>query len=102
MSVQHQAFNFFSQIKNVEGMTVPTLMFPDWKHLLKKWRNQILNVRRMLVLGNGLVMVEDLMRLYESKKLKSGLWKSDVFVKDWQNVDAAIRDLAATGAPVFT
>lgn len=45
VSVQHQGFNFFSQIKNVEGMTVPTLMFPDWKHLLKKWRNQILNVR---------------------------------------------------------
>ena len=33
------------------------------------------------------------MRLYESKKLKSGLWKSDVFVKDKQNVDAAIRIL---------
>ena len=93
VSVQHQGFNFFSQIKNVEGMTVPTLMFPDWKHLLKKWRNQILNVRRMLVLGNGLVMVEDLMRLYESKKLKSGLWKSDVFVKDKKNVDASIRIL---------
>lgn len=30
VSVQHQGFNFFSQIKNVEGMTVPTLnMFPD-------------------------------------------------------------------------
>lgn len=33
------------------------------------------------------------MRLYESKKLKSGLWKSDVFVKDRQNVDTAIRIL---------
>ena len=93
VSVQHKGFNFFSQIRNVEGMTVPTLMFPDWKHLLKKWRNQILNVRRILVLGNGLVLVEDLMRLYECTKLKSGLWKSDVFVKDRQNVDAAIRIL---------
>lgn len=93
VSVQHQGFNFVSQIKNVEGVTVPTLMFPDWKHLLKKLRNQILNVRRLLVLGNGFVMVEDLMRLYESKKLKSGLWKSDVFVKDRQNVDTAIRIL---------
>lgn len=91
VSVQHQGFKFFSQIKNVEGVTVPTLMFPDWKHLLKKWRNQISNVRRILVLGNGLIMMEDLMRLYESKKLKSSLWKSDVFVKDRQNVDAAIR-----------
>lgn len=60
---------------------------------LKKWRNQILNVRRVLVLGNSLVMIEDLMRLYESKKLQSGLWKSDIFVRDKQNVDAAVRIL---------
>ena len=66
-------------------------MFPDWKHLIKKWRNQILNVQRFLVLGNGFVMIEDLMRLYEGKKLSSGLWKSDVFVRDRQNMDAAIQ-----------
>jgi len=33
------------------------------------------------------------MRLYEGKKLASGLWKSDVFVRDRQNVDAALRIL---------
>ena len=33
------------------------------------------------------------MRLYESKKLQSGLWKSDIFVRDKQNVDAAVRIL---------
>lgn len=38
-------------------------------------------------------MIEELMRLYEAKKLESGLWKSDIFVKDRQNVDAALRIL---------
>ncbi|CAH3045950.1 unnamed protein product [Porites lobata] len=38
-------------------------------------------------------MIEDLMRLYEANKLKSGLWKSDIFVRDKQNVAAALRIL---------
>ena len=88
MSVEHPGFNFVIQIKYVEGVTVPTLMFPDWKHLIKKWRNQILNVPWILVLGKGFVMVEDVMRLYESSKLKSVLWKSDV-----HSVDPPIRIL---------
>lgn len=29
----------------------------------------------------------------KEKKLASGLWKSDVFVRDRQNVDAALRIL---------
>ena len=31
------------------------------------------------------------MEIYETYKLESGLWKSDVFVRDKQNVDAATR-----------
>lgn len=31
------------------------------------------------------------MQIYTKYKLKSGLWKSDVYIKDKQNVDAAIR-----------
>ena len=38
-------------------------------------------------------MIEGLMQLYERKKLESGLWKSDIFEKDRQNVDAALRIL---------
>ena len=77
ISIPHRGFNFQSVIKDIDGVAVPTLMFPDWKHLIKKWRNQIINVRRILVLGNGFVMIiEDLMQLYETKKLESGLWKS--------------------------
>ena len=93
ISIPHRGFHFQSVIKDIDGVAVPTLMFPDWKHLIKKWRNQILNVRRILVLGNGFVMIEELMQLYETKKLESGLWKSDIFVKDRQNVDAALRIL---------
>ena len=67
ISIPHKGFNFVSVVEDINGLTVRTLMFPDWKHLIKKWRNQILNVRRVLVLGNGFVMIEDLMRLYEGK-----------------------------------
>ena len=83
ISVSHKGFSFVSVVKNVHGLRIPTLTFPDWRHLIKKWRNQLLNVRRLLVLGDSFVTIEDLMRLYESKKLKSGLWKSDIFVKMW-------------------
>ena len=62
-------------------------------HLIKRWRNQILNVRRVLVLGKGVVQMEHLMKTYEMNRIRSGLWKSDVFVKDKENVDAALRIL---------
>jgi len=28
---------------------LPALLFSDWKHILKKWRNQVLNVKRILL-----------------------------------------------------
>lgn len=93
ISIPHKGFNFVSVVKDIHGLTVPSFMFPDWKHLSEKWRNQILNVRWVLVLGNGFVMIEDLMRLHKGKKLASGLWTSDVFVRDRQNMDAALRIL---------
>lgn len=65
-------------------------MQPDWKHLIKKWRNQLLNTQKTLVLGDNVVPVEYLMQIYDAFKLESGLWKSGLFVCDKQNVDAAI------------
>ena len=50
-------------------------------------------MRRVLVLGKGVVQMEHLMKPYEMNKIRSGLWKSDVFVKDKENVDAALRIL---------
>ena len=42
ISIPHNGFNFQSVIEGIDGVAVPTLMFPDWKHLIKKWRNQFL------------------------------------------------------------
>ena len=64
-------------------------MKPDWRHLIKKWRNQLLNTKKILLMGKNLVIMKHLMEIYETYKLESGLWKSDVFVRDKQNVDAA-------------
>ena len=50
-------------------------------------------MRRNLVLGKGVVQMEHLMKTYEMNRIRSGLWKSDVFVKDKENVDAALRIL---------
>ena len=50
-------------------------------------------MRRVLVLGKGVVEMEHLMKTYEMNRIRSGLWKSDVFVKDKENVDAALRIL---------
>lgn len=38
ISIPHKGFNFVSVVEDINGLTVPTLMFPDWKHLIKKWR----------------------------------------------------------------
>ena len=65
--VSHKGFTFVSVVKNVHGLRIPTLMFPDWRQLIKKWRNQVLNVHCILVLGDSFVMIEDLISLYESK-----------------------------------
>lgn len=75
---------------------IATTMEPDWGHLIKKWRNQLLNTRKILLMGENLVIIEHLMEIYETYKLESGLWKSDVFVCDKQNVDAAKRLLQPT------
>ena len=69
---------------------VPAVMFPDWRHLVKKWRNQLLNVKGLLIIGSGVAQIEHLMKVFENYRIWSGLWKSDVFLKDKQNVDAAI------------
>lgn len=42
---------------------------------------------------SGVAQLEHLMKTFEKDKLPCGLWKSDVFVKDKQNVQAALRIL---------
>lgn len=38
ISIRHKGFNFVSVVEDIYGLTVPTVMFPDWKHFIKKWR----------------------------------------------------------------
>ena len=66
-------------------------MFPDQLHMIKKWRNQLLNTRRLLVMGQKCAMLEHLIQVFQNYRLATGLWQTDVWVKDKQNVDAALR-----------
>ena len=53
-------------------------------------------MKRILFLGNQVVQLEHIIKTYEAYRLESGLWKSDVFVKDKQNVKAATRILSTS------
>lgn len=93
IKLDYEGFDFGGEIKRIDGHLTATVMQPDWKHLIKKWRNQLLNTRKILIMGDTVVLLEYLMEIYETFKLESGLWKSAVFVRDKENVDAAIRIL---------
>jgi hypothetical protein len=102
ITIAYESFDFVSVISKINldsdevPTNVPSIMFLDWRHLIKQWRNQLLNVKRILVLGDRFVQLEHLMKTYEMYKIEYGLWKSDVFVKDKQNVNAALRILQDT------
>lgn len=93
--MNYDSFDFNIVVQNFHGLgvdnPVPTLMFPDWRHLVKKWRNQLLNVKRLLIIGSGIAQIEHLMKVFENDRIWSGLRKSDVFVRDKQNVDTTMR-----------
>lgn len=36
ISIPYGGFNFQSVVKDIDRLTVQTLMLPDWKHLIKK------------------------------------------------------------------
>ena len=97
VSLHYNSFEFNVVVEDYQNMDidtfVPTLMFPDWRHLIKKWRNQLLNVKRILIIGEGTAQIEHIIKVLEKDRIRSGLWKSDVFVKDKQNVNAAMRIL---------
>ena len=80
ISLHYDSFDFNIVVENLRDLNVdnpvPTVMFPDWRHLVKKWRNQLLNVKRILVIGNGVAQIEHLMKVFENDRVRSGLWKS--------------------------
>ncbi|CAG2207137.1 unnamed protein product [Mytilus edulis] len=89
-TIDRQDFTFSLPQNQFDSIDCP---FPDPRHLLKKWRNQLLNIRRLLIMGDHLVQLEHLMELADIEELKHtlGLWKTDIRVNDKQNVNAAIR-----------
>ena len=95
ISLHYDTFNFNIVVENLRDLNIdnpiPTVTFPDWRRLVKKWRNQLLNVKHILIIGNGVALIEHLLEVFENDTIRSGLWKSDVFVKDKQNVNAAMR-----------
>lgn len=94
ITIDYKGFDFAADMSStVNGRACETLMFPDWQHILKKWRNQLLNVKRILLMGKHIAQIEHLMKMYPEFKLECPLWKSDVYVHDKQNVDAATRVL---------
>ena len=101
VTIPYESFDFVSVIEEYDNLRTPTVMFPDWRHLIKKWRNQLLNLKRVLFLGNQVVQLEHIIKTYEAHRLESGLWKSDIFVKDKQNVKAAARILSPSVQQCF-
>ena len=95
--LNYEGFNFAGEVKQIDTHFTATVMHSDWKLFIKKWRNQLLNTRKILVLGNNVVLVTYmyLMQIYNAFKLESGLSKSDVFGRDKQNVDATKPYFAA-------
>ena len=70
IDIDYESFGYnfvFEDLRDI-GVTnpVPTIMFPDRRHLIKKWRNKLLNVKRLLVIGDGIAQLEHLMKTFES------------------------------------
>eukprot|EP00732_Lithocolla_globosa_P001768 Lithocolla_globosa_v1_NODE_966_length_3014_cov_12.896249.p1 type:complete len:930 gc:universal NODE_966_length_3014_cov_12.896249:2799-10(-) len=65
--------------------------FPDPRHLLKKLRNSILKCNRLLVVGSQTVKLDHCLAALDKSALECGLWRTDLFVRDKQNFDAAAR-----------
>ena len=57
ISLNYDSFDFNIVVENFHGLGVDnpvlTVMFLDWRHLAKKWQNQLLNVKRILIIGSG-------------------------------------------------
>lgn len=52
---------YHGYVERLDGINLPSLMFPDWKHIIKKWRNQLLNCKKLLLVGKYTVKLEHIM-----------------------------------------
>ena len=73
IDMDYESFDYNFVVEDLRDIgianPVPTIMFPDWRHLIKKWRNQLLNVMRLLVIGHGVTQLEHLMKTFESDRM---------------------------------
>ena len=85
ISLNYDSLDFNIVVEDFQNMEfdvpVPTIMFPDGRHLVKRWHNQLLNVKRILIIGEGAAQIEHIMKVFEIDRIRSGLWRSHVFVK---------------------
>ncbi len=64
----------------------------DGNHIIKKLRNQILNVRKLLIIGDNIIQLEHIMEMFgQEGGTKASLRETDIYVHDRQNLDAAVR-----------
>ena len=67
------------------------ICFSDPRHLLKKFRNPMLSLSRVMVIGDHLVDLNDVRLTFKHLKLECGIYRTDFDVSDKQNVDAVMR-----------
>ena len=65
LSLEVPDFTFLAPLEKINNdHYIPELMFPDQLHMIKKWRNQLLNNRRLLVMGQKCAMLEHLSQVF--------------------------------------
>lgn len=67
------------------------ICFSDPRHLLKKFRNPMLSLSMVMVIGDHLVDLNDVRLTFKHLKLECGIYRTDFDVSDKQNVDAVMR-----------
>lgn len=88
LSLEAYDFTFLAPLEKIDN---DNYIFPDQLHMIKKWRNQLLNTRRLLVMGPECAMLEHISQVFQNYRLATGLWQTDIWVKDKQNVVVALR-----------
>ena len=62
-SIKIEGLVYVSTLSEEGGKLLPSAPYPDWKHIIKKWRNQLLNAIRLLVIGSHAIKLEYLMEI---------------------------------------
>ena len=58
ITLDYEGFDFSSKTRQFGTQLSTTVMQPDWRHLITKWRNQLLNTKRLLLMGKNVILIE--------------------------------------------